>query len=526
MGEITIRNLITQVNSGSIRVPAFQRGFVWDPERVAFLMDSIYKEYPFGSVILWQTKEKLHAERMLGPFALPAPEADFPINYVLDGQQRITSIFGTFQTELEPAENQQWPNVYFDLKGDADLQESQFIVLDDENVDPGRHFPVKTFFDTVAYRKATRVLDDGLAEQIDKVQERFKEAKIPTQDIVTNNRDQVAIVFERVNRLGMELDVFQLLSAWTWSEDFDLQNKFEELAQELGPFGFDSIGEDSNLLLRCCAAVVCNDPSPNELMSISGAEVRDKFDAIENGVRGAIDFLRSNLNVERLQNLPYSSVLIPLSVFFAHPKGGSTPTSGHQVDVIKRWLWRSFFSRRFSAGVLRNLKRDITEIQKLKSGSNSTLDEIAVSIEPDFFRGRKFSVSAVDTKSFVLLLASQKPVSFVSGQEVSLRQVLSNYNRSEFHHLVPKAHAAGIKNKDYHVSSLANFAMISSADNKALGGGSPAQYRAKMKESAIAEILQHAICPASLFDGGYNAFIEERSSMLHEVALNLMGLDD
>lgn len=56
MGEVSIRSLIEQVQQGQIRVPAFQRGFVWDPDRIAFLMDSIYKGYPFGSAILWQTK--------------------------------------------------------------------------------------------------------------------------------------------------------------------------------------------------------------------------------------------------------------------------------------------------------------------------------------------------------------------------------------------------------------------------------------------------------------------------------------
>ncbi|MGB3763015.1 MAG: DUF262 domain-containing protein [Ornithinimicrobium sp.] len=87
MGEVSIRSLIEQVQQGQIRVPAFQRGFVWDHDRIAFLMDSIYKGYPFGSAILWQTKEKLTSERRLGPFALPEPIADFPISYVLDGQQ-------------------------------------------------------------------------------------------------------------------------------------------------------------------------------------------------------------------------------------------------------------------------------------------------------------------------------------------------------------------------------------------------------------------------------------------------------
>jgi uncharacterized protein with ParB-like and HNH nuclease domain len=65
---LTIRKILEAVTAGSIRVPAFQRGFVWDAEKVAYLMDSIYKSYPFGALILWRTKHQLSVERQLGPF--------------------------------------------------------------------------------------------------------------------------------------------------------------------------------------------------------------------------------------------------------------------------------------------------------------------------------------------------------------------------------------------------------------------------------------------------------------------------
>jgi uncharacterized protein with ParB-like and HNH nuclease domain len=71
MEAIFIREIIEQVQRGQIRIPEFQRGFVWEPDRVAYLMDSIYKGYPFGSLLFWRTSEKLKVERDLGPFELP-----------------------------------------------------------------------------------------------------------------------------------------------------------------------------------------------------------------------------------------------------------------------------------------------------------------------------------------------------------------------------------------------------------------------------------------------------------------------
>ncbi|HAM21297.1 MAG TPA: hypothetical protein DCQ04_03315 [Actinobacteria bacterium] len=518
MGEVSIRSLIEQVQQGQIRVPAFQRGFVWDPDRIAFLMDSIYKGYPFGSAILWQTKEKLNAERKLGPFALPEPTADFPISYVLDGQQRLTSIFGTFQTDLTPEGDETWPKIYFDLTAGGDLQESQFLALEDSDVDTARHFPIGTFFDTTAYRKATKGFTDDQAEVIDSVQAIFKEAKIPTQDIVTDNRGKVAIVFERVNRLGVELDVLQLLSAWTWSDEFDLQTRFSDLAAILAPFGFGDVGDDSNLLLRCCAAVVSNDASPNTLMNMRGTEVRDRFDEIENGIQGAIDFVRTHLKVEKLSNLPYPAVLVPLTAFFAHKDGKSIKLSDEQRATLIRWLWRSFFSRRFSAGVLRNLKRDIEETVKLREGRPSALADIVVNLTDDFFLERRFSIAAVDTKTFVLLLVSAAPLSFVSGSPVALAAVLSTYNRSEFHHLMPQAFLAKGDFEASSISVLANFAMISAADNKVLGGVAPSIYGSRMPGAKTGEILERAICPMELFSDDFSTFLPLRASALTALA--------
>ena len=61
--HITIRKLVDRITSGDIRIPAFQRDFVWEPEQVAFLLDSIYKGFPIGTVILWKTDTRLNSEK-------------------------------------------------------------------------------------------------------------------------------------------------------------------------------------------------------------------------------------------------------------------------------------------------------------------------------------------------------------------------------------------------------------------------------------------------------------------------------
>jgi hypothetical protein len=281
MADLSIREILEQVSRGQIRIPAFQRGFVWEPERVAYLMDSIYKNYPFGSLLFWRTREKLRFDRKMGPFELPEPKADYPIDYVLDGQQRVTSIYGVFQPDLpQPNADENWLAIYFDLTAEQTAQDSQFVALSPEKVDAEKHFPLSTLFSTIAYRKANEGREVSMIERIDGMQSIFKEAKIPVQTSATEDKATVAIIFERVNRQGVALDTLQLLSAWTWSEDFQLQDQFAELSDELAPFGFEEIGGDTNLLLRCCSAILKGDASPQALMSINGVDVRRAFDRV------------------------------------------------------------------------------------------------------------------------------------------------------------------------------------------------------------------------------------------------------
>ncbi|MGO4170679.1 DUF262 domain-containing protein [Bosea sp. TAF32] len=321
VAHLFIEDIVGKLKRGELRIPAFQRGFVWTPDDVAFLMDSIYKDYPFGSVLLWRTKIKLTQERNLGPFEIPKPEADYPIDYVLDGQQRLTSILGVFANDLPRTNIIDWKDIYFDMQAPENAQNSQFIALDPPEVDPERHFPLKIIFDSTSYRRTTRNFSDELSARLDDLQKRFQQAQFPYFLMETEEKQKIAIVFERINRKGIPLDTFQLLTAWTWSEDFELKQQFEELADELEPFGFESIGDDTDLLLRCAAAVLLGKESPESLLLVDGATVRDTLPRIKKGIKASIDFLKQNFGIQRLGNLPYPTMLIPLTAFFEGPEG-------------------------------------------------------------------------------------------------------------------------------------------------------------------------------------------------------------
>jgi len=525
MEDMSISRAIERVTSGMIRVPAFQRGFVWDAERVAYFMDSLYKGYPFGSLLLWRTREALRTERKLGPFKLPKADPDYPIDYVLDGQQRLTSVFAVFQSEFVAEPTEGWLPVYYDYQAPEDAQESQFFALRDDEVDPSRHFPLSALFVPAAYRAATRSMEESTALRIDEMQKQFLQVKLPVQLFETDSREKVAIVFERVNRLGIDLDVLQLLTAWTWSEDFDLQESFSDLSEELAPFGFSDVGDDPNLMLRCVGAVVSKDASTQALVQLNGSDVRQKFEEIRNGLKGAIDFLRSNLQVHNLDNLPYPTLLVPLCVFFALPDDKEMNVSDQQRATILRWFWRACFTRRYSSGVLRSLKTDIEEMEKLKAGETNALGDFSASVSDDFFLDNTFIATSVNTRTFVLLLAQQKPLSFISGQPVDLKAVLKAYNRNEFHHCFPRAFLSKEKWTTPAINRLANFAFVSRSDNRKLGGKAPSVYRTKMPAD-VSSIMATALLPPNTFEADYDfeSFCQDRADLLAATASRLMDV--
>jgi len=496
---ITIRQLLQRVSDGEIRIPAFQREFIWEPDRVQFLMDSIYKGYPIGTILFWRTKERLSYDRDLGPFTLPAPKKEYPIDYVLDGQQRITSIFSTFQTELQKNPNTQvkWVDIYFDLEASASAQDSQFLALESCDV-KAHHFPLRVLFDVTEYGKFTRTItDENQLRKVDQIQALFKEAQIPVETVETEEHSKIAIIFERINRGGVPLDTYQLLSAWTWSGDFDLRTKFEELSIELDEVGFSDLRDEPDLLLKCCAAVMRNDASASSVVALKGSEVRDSFAVLRNGVLGAIEFLRRECGVVSLRVLPYKSMIIPLVRCFATNNAAGFHPDASQRNALRHWFWHSCFARRYSNSVDTALLQDIAAVQQLLAGNTSDIQRRHFKVEPSYFTENAFSLTSVNTKVFVLLLAQAKPKSFISSAEVDLEKVLLSCNRTEFHHIFPKNYLlthGGVTERDKQFM-LANFAFLSQTDNRSIQDKAPSEYLKMIPPASIDSILDSSLIP-------------------------------
>ena len=512
--QLPIRKLVERITSGDIRIPAFQRDFVWEPEQVAFLLDSIYKGFPIRTVILWRTDKRLNTEKKLGQFALPEPKKDYPVNYVLDGQQRITSLFSVFQSELKP-ENDSWTNIYFDLLAQETLQESLFVALEQTEVDLTRHFPVSTLFEPSEYRKATEVFknDGTMLDRLDALQAKFKEYFIPNIVFESDDRSKVAIVFERINRAGTDLSVFELLAAWSWSEEFDLVDEFADLEEDIAEHGFEELGSDRDLQLRICAAVISGETTPSKVLDLKGAEIREKFPSIRAGILGALDFLKREAKVLHFKMLPFSAALVPLSVFFATELKDGKNYTEKQKQHLLRWFWRSTFSKRYSADVNSRQAADIVEMLALSKDENHDFKHQKQELHVDFVK-ETFSTGSTSGRAHVLLLTSLQPHSFLSGATIDPAKVLKKGSKHEFHHVFPRKYLElqGVDSKK--INSIANICFLTRSDNNQIKASEPSKYVAQMDGSRRSDYLSEALCPTNISALSFDEFLSKRNELL------------
>lgn len=520
--SLTIRKIIDRIISGEIRIPAFQREWVWTPQQVSFLLDSIYKNFPIGTVFLWKTSTRLDSEKELGNYTIPEPRKEHPVYYVLDGQQRLTSLFSVFQTELTASGNYEWLDIYFDFDASDDIQESKFVALSSADVIVNQHFPMSVIFDARKFFEEINKLTQDRQDIILKVQQMFQEYSLPSQEFETDSKESIAIVFERINRAGTPLNTYQLLTAWSWSADFDLQDEFNELSEELRPFGFGNLSQDKDLQLKCCSGIIRGETSPSIIMSLTGEEVRVHFEKIRNGIKGAIEFLKDQLKVHSLDWLPYPSMIVSLSAFFATDRTSGMSFNDNQRKQLIKWFWKSNFSRRYSAAIQDRHKQDISLMKELALVDTTLIAEFDCNLERQYFEESAFNVGSVNTKSFVIMLANHNPKSFISGGNVRLGEVLKMVNRNEFHHIFPKKYLERLGVDKKRINCLANFCFLNNADNQRIKDKNPNDYKALLPPTSINEIIESAICPVNALDLSFDNFLDQRIDKLIEFGNHLI----
>jgi len=504
----SLNKLIERIRNGDIKIPAFQREFVWDQNQILHLLDSINRGYPVGSVLLWLTDERLAATRNIGGFNLPDTPEKYPVNYVLDGQQRLTSIYATLT--LENRKDDSMFSIFYDISKNI------FLPTKEECEKP---FPINVLFDTIAFLKEiTTLKDEDSQQRVAELQTRFKEYDIPVVTITEQEHEQVCIIFERINNSGTGLTLYELMSAWTWSNEFDLREEFQEFVNELEEKGFGNLNQD--ILLRIIGGVIRNKIGSKDILELKPEIIRSNIERVKAASFLAIDFLSTELKITSLDFLPFPMQLVPLTVFFDKMK---TPTA-IQSKKIRNWFWKSSFSGRYSKATEQNICLDIEDMLAIIKDESSPAFEFRANVNPTIFASKKFQKQAVITKAFIVLLAQQQPRNLLNGQAIDIGRALSSYNYKEFHHVFPQAFLKSKGIDSSKINVLANYCFLSSAVNKTISDKNPSEYFQLIPLELRNGILRSAIIPDDLTitTDDYDSFLESRSKLLFSHLEKLM----
>ncbi len=518
-----IDDLAKRILNGDIYLPKFQREFVWERPQVLDLLDSVARNYPIGSVLLWQSKQELRSESRIADLEIKLPKPDYPVNYLLDGQQRLSSICGALYWKGNDARSP-W-NVAYDLRTQT------FLHLDSTD-DPPLHVVrlnklpnPSDFFLQVAALDAAK--EPQLATNARNLFDRFKDYKVATVTLGDMPLADVAPIFERINSTGTRLTIVDLMRAATWSPDFDLVDSIDAIRTALATKGFEGI--ERKAILRNVSAAIGGGftvESIDDLRKSNTTELKEASKATEQGYRAAVDFLSTHIHVPTAAVVPYSNQIVVLAEILRR-----IPTpKADQWKAIERWYWRTGISGYFGGWNSGSMATDLAAIAAFCEGKSKEIDIPTIQPTSSQWAQRVFRLNNAHAKILAVILAYQAPRDFVTGQAIDVSQALSWQNGKEFHHFFPQAYLKNIGISPAKASSLANIVYLSSVSNKAISDRVPADYLHELLEKSEADtrewlatnLVEDDALQAALANN-YDAFLEARAATIDRVARELAG---
>lgn len=269
---LSFSSLIGDIEKGNIKIPQFQRDFVWSRDKSAKLLDSIVKGYPIGTFIFWKTKDELRALRNLGGLDLPkTPKGDF-IQYVLDGQQRLTTLFASLKGLKIKREDREDDFSQFMI--DLEAKEDSTIVLT-ESADTNHHRVIKLHDLLYGKLKTFAAYPEHLQDRIQEYKDRINAYQFSAVLIKEAPIDIATEIFTRLNIGGKPLTVFEIMVAKTFDSkrDFDLAEKFDELSAELDTVDYGTLPE--SVILQTISILLVKECRKKDILKLPRKKVID-----------------------------------------------------------------------------------------------------------------------------------------------------------------------------------------------------------------------------------------------------------
>lgn len=357
--------LLEEIGDGGLQVPRFQRPMVWDWDRRLELLRSIRDGIPIGSIMVWRTGSVLiDCYDRLGPHKLKPPLEGAARQYILDGVQRLSTLYGalhrpqTSQSPIDPdlfTQEGEVPEGSFD-DDEAGAFDVYFDPVTSDFVSPelrdsalGPLVPISLAFDSVALLRFQRGLaeagNEAAIKAIDRMAKAFRDYKIPIIPITTDDVNLATRTFQRINSQGARMTEAHMVHALTWNSDFNLQERIRELKEKtLAERGWDGIDDDP--ILKACKAAFGLDVYKTNAQEFSSAllALPNTLSEVVDAIARVAEFLWDDCGVPSPDLMPYALQIVVLTEAF---RVNPTPSSDVR-ELLQGWFWMTTYGELFA----------------------------------------------------------------------------------------------------------------------------------------------------------------------------------
>lgn len=512
--ELKLSDIVSEFSKGKIRIPRFQRNYVWDRPRVVRLLNSIYNEFPIGTFFFWEAPgEYIHLYRNIPELNIPEPVGSSSFQFILDGQQRITSLYVAIKGLVLTIQDRRGVEKKIDYSEISfDLDKEQFVKKKPDNE---RFVSLDSILES-DHMILFRSLSDERAKAFNKCYQVFSSYPLSVVYVRDQNLEKACIIFERINQGGVKLNLFDLVVASTWSNEFDLKEEVADFNKEFDQKGFGSL--DPEVYLQTVSLLVKGQATREAQLQLKSDEIKDIWKTVQGSLELAVDYLRSNLGVATYDFIPYRAMIPMIAYFFA--KVESRSLSPSQKKFIDEWFWKCTFSERYNVSTASLMGEDRRELfDQVLSGKDIKID-YPINVSPKQIQDTRMYRYSGLRNGLICLLAHLTPRHFVNNSVITLnRSTLSDFNSTERHHIFPRAYLKKIKNI-YNENSMANFSFIPAELNLKISAKEPKQYFSEFKKQNkdfVNTLLTHLIPSGSdsaIWNNDYDKFLHERSELM------------
>lgn len=556
-----LTKLIEGARAGRIQLPDFQRGYVWDDERVRQLLVTVAVGHPMGVLLVLATgSQSVHFESK--PIEMTDPEEGTePELLVLDGQQRLTSLTQALGGDGKVRTKDDGIRRYFlkvkealdhpdrldeaikSLPAEGVLRTNfdRDIVLDvstlERQIEEG-YLPFSEIFGESSSQWILRwaqsqSIDYDQVSQLMSLTERIRKYSIPA--ILLDNEttvEAVTTVFEKVNQGGVKLTVFELLTAKFAGDRkyfeqaghaFQLRKSWEAIRERLDDHPvLDNFDNDDYLqtvtLVSSLNSSTATTARKDDILKLKLNEYLEWAPKVTNALVWAAKFLDGQ-HIHTSSDLPYPKQVVPLAALRVI-LGDSTDAYGVH-GKIRQWFWSGIFGELYGSAIETRFARDVEQVPDWARGEEQAATPRTVE-EAYFNESRLHSLRTRNSaayKGVYALLMAQDCRDWVYNQAFDRAYYLEL--RVDIHHIFPKAWCRRNEIPWEQQESIINKTPLAKRTNIKLSGNAPSVYRKTIeKESqAPAELInqvieEHAINPGLLWADDFDEFFRQRREAL------------